>query len=420
MYDLLTGLTVVEGASFIAGPSCALHLQQLGARVIRFDMIGGGPDYSRWPLAPSGNSLYWEGLNKGKQSIAIDLSRPEGRELAVAIVTAAGPDRGLFVTNYPVDGFLAHERLTARRADLITLRVMGWPDGRNAVDYTVNAAVGVPLMTGPGGLQTDEPVNSVLPAWDIATGSYGAFALLAAERRRRTTGRGGEIKIALSDVAIGMLAHMGQVAEAKISGDRRRSGNSLFGAFGCDFQTRDGKRVMIVAITSRQWTGLVNALSIGSEIDAIEKAVSVDFAKDEGARYTHFDKLRPVVAKAIAERSLEDLRPLLDRQGVCWERYRSLGEAISDDPRLVAENEIFASATSPSGEEYPIAGAFARLSGESRDIPRPAPRLGENTEEILADYLSLPDHDIARLYDLGIVASAQGAGERRRHSFRKL
>ncbi len=169
MYDILKDLVVVEGASFIAGPSCALHLQQFGATVIRFDAIGGGPDYNRWPQAPSGGSLYWESLNKGKLSVAIDLSRPEGRELAVRIITAPGEGRGLFVTNYPHKGFLAHESLAAHRPDLITMRVQGWPDGRNGVDYTVNAAVGVPYMTGDDRQNGDDPVNSTMPAWDLLT-----------------------------------------------------------------------------------------------------------------------------------------------------------------------------------------------------------------------------------------------------------
>lgn len=406
MYDLLAGLTVVEGASFIAGPSCALHLQQLGARVIRFDMIGGGPDFVRWPLAPNGSSLYWEGLNKGKQSVAIDLSRPEGRELAVAIITAAGPDRGLFVTNYPVKGFLSHDRLSQRRHDLITLRVMGWPDGRNAVDYTVNAAVGVPFMTGPGDLPFDTPVNSVLPAWDIATGAYGAFAMMAAERRRRATGQGGEIKIALSDVAIGMLGNMGQIAEVLMSGDRLRSGNALFGAFGHDFQTRDGKRLMIVAITGRQWSGLIDALGLEEQVKALEVTLDVDFSKDEGERYQHFTALLPLFLHAIARYSLDELRPVLDGNGVCWEQYNALGNAIATDPRLVQDNEIFALAEGPSGEQYPMAGALARVTGDVRKPVAPAPWLGENTEEVLADYLALPEQEIARLFDEGIVASA--------------
>ena len=96
-YDLLKGLRVVEGASFIAAPSCGLHLLQMGAEVIRFDPIGGGPDFNRWPLSPGGASLYWEGLNKGKKSIAIDLGRPEGRELAQRLAAAPGETGGLFI-----------------------------------------------------------------------------------------------------------------------------------------------------------------------------------------------------------------------------------------------------------------------------------------------------------------------------------
>ena len=93
----------------------------MGAEVIRIDQAGGGPDFHRWPLAPDGQgSLYWEGLNKGKKSVALDLSRPEGRELAAAIITAPGENGGLFVTNYPVAGFLSYERAggPARRPDL--------------------------------------------------------------------------------------------------------------------------------------------------------------------------------------------------------------------------------------------------------------------------------------------------------------
>jgi 2-methylfumaryl-CoA isomerase len=406
MYDLLGDLTVVEGASFIAGPSCALHLQQMGAKIIRFDMIGGGPDFRRWPVSENGDSLYWEGLNKGKKSIAIDLSRPEGRELAAAIVTAPGEGRGLFVTNYPAEGFLAHEKLAARRPDLITLRVMGWPDGRNAVDYTVNAAVGVPLMTGPEKLAEDEPVNSVLPAWDLMTGAYGAFSLLAAERRRRATGQGGEIRLALSDVAAGALGHLGQIAETRIGGGRARIGNALYGAFGRDFATRDGRRVMIVAITVRQWTGLLAALDIAAEIQPIERELGVSFASNEGERYRHRDRIFPVVERTVASLDLVELGPRLDKEGACWEPYRSLEEAIAEDPRLVSANELFANIANPSGLTYPVPGALARLQQDYRSAPVRAPRLGEHTDEVLTEHLGLPEHEIARLHDSGIVAGS--------------
>ena len=111
-YDLLSGLRVVEGASFIAAPSCCLHMLQMGAEVIRFDPIGGGPDHGRWPKAPGGASLYWEGLNKGKKSIALDLGRPEGRELAQQLAAAPGKQGGLFVTK----GFASGDEVVTQGA----------------------------------------------------------------------------------------------------------------------------------------------------------------------------------------------------------------------------------------------------------------------------------------------------------------
>jgi len=87
--------------------------------------------------------------------------------------------------------------------DLICLRVMGGANGAPAVDYTVNAAVGVPYMTGHS--DDERPVNHVLPAWDLMAGAYSAFALLAAERERQASGRGRELRLALSDLAAATL-----------------------------------------------------------------------------------------------------------------------------------------------------------------------------------------------------------------------
>ena len=104
------------------------------------------------------------------------------------LAAAPGANAGFFLTNYPAAGFLSHERLSALRNDLITLRVMGWADERPAVDYTVNSAIGIPFMTGPVG--ETAPVNHVLPAWDLITGAYAAFALLAADRERAQDRKG--------------------------------------------------------------------------------------------------------------------------------------------------------------------------------------------------------------------------------------
>src|SRR4029453_286440 len=124
---LLSGLRVVEGSAFVAAPLGGLTLAQLGADVIRFDTIGGGLDYQRWPATHEGGGLYWAGLNKGKRSIAFDLSRPEGRELAVALITAPGDDAGIFLSNFPESGWLADDRLRPLRRDLVYLNIIGNP-----------------------------------------------------------------------------------------------------------------------------------------------------------------------------------------------------------------------------------------------------------------------------------------------------
>jgi 2-methylfumaryl-CoA isomerase len=404
MYDLLQDLTVVEGASFIAGPSCALHLAQMGARVIRFDMIGGGPDFYRWPHNARGDSLYWEGLNKGKLSVALDLRRPEGRELAVALVTAPDEGRGLFVTNFPVEGFLSHTALSARRPDLISLRVQGWPDGRNGVDYSVNATVGVPFMTGPEDLPADVPVNSALPAWDLLAGAYGAFSLLAAERRRRTTGQGAELRLALSDLAIGSLAHLGQVAEVSLGGERARYGNAIFGAFGRDFVTSDGKSLIIVAITPRQWAGLLEALKITAAVATLQAELGVRFDTDEGERFRHRGRLADLIASAVLQRMAGELIVELEAAGVCWEPYQTLREGVENDRRLVRDNGIFASVTHPGGDTYPTPLAMGRLIGEAAGLAPRAPKLGEHTAEVLECVLGLSGAALGRLFDEGLIA----------------
>jgi 2-methylfumaryl-CoA isomerase len=399
MYDLLKGLKVVEGAAFIAGPSCSLYLAQMGAEVIRFDSIGGGPDIGRWPLARNAVSYYWEGLNKGKKSIAIALDRPEGRLLAQRLATSGD---GLFVTNYPADGFLAYDKLVALRADLICLRVMGWADGTPAVDYTINAAAGVPYMTGHP--DDPRPVNHVLPAWDLIAGAYGAFSLLAAERERRDSGRGRELRLALSDLAAATLGNLGQVAEVLASGrDRPRVGNDLFGAFGRDFEIANGERLMIVAITPRQWQGLVKVLGIGEAVATLEADAQVSFA-DEGARYTHRASLFPLVEAAVHDRHLSDLASAFDAAGVCWSRYQGLARAVASDERLFTANPIFANVAHAGSGRYPTPGAPVRISQETRTEPRPAHRIGEHTDELLAELLGMSNSEISRLRDDRVVA----------------
>ncbi len=398
MYQLLNGVTVIEVSSFVASPTIGLYLAQMGARVIRVDQIEGGQDFKRWPVTENNDSLSWENLNRAKQSLTLDFSKPEARELLQELIGNVGN----LVTNLPATGFLSHEKLAQKRPDLISVRVMGWPDGSIALDYTANAAVGYPVLTGPG----PEPVNNVLPAWDLLTGAYGAFAFTAALRQRELTGKGEEIRLPLTDVAVGSVANMGRVAEVLYHGkDRERLGNAVYGTIGRDFLTRDNQRIMIVAINERQWGSLVKTLDMGDEIARLESELGVSFAGDDGLRFTHREAIFAIIGDKIGARDLADVGAAFEKAGVVSTTYRNMLETVKD-PRLVGDNPIFSTCDdNPSGFSYPAAGPFATLPDQTRGPVPGAPRVGAHSEQVLADLMGLEQGRIAELIDAGIVGT---------------
>ena len=184
------------------------------------------------------------------------------------------------------------------------------------------------------------------------------------------------------------LGHMGNIAEAVTTGhDRPRLGNDVFGAFGRDFKVKDG-RMMIVAISGRQWTGLLEALGVTEAVTALEAELGVSFARDEGVRFTWRDKLYPILEPVLASRTEAELAPVFDRLGVCWGPYRTLTEALKDD-QIAAGNPLLQTIDQPSGETYPSAGPALNFAGLERGSPGRAPTLGQHTDEVLAGLLGM-------------------------------
>lgn len=400
-YDLLHGTRIIESAAFIAAPLAGLTLAQYGAEVIRIDAIGGGIDYRRLPLAPNGRSLYWTSLNKMKRSIAVDIRNPEGRELVAALVTAPGPGGGVLLTNIATP-WLDPATLSKQRADLVSCIIEGNADGTTAVDYTINCATGLPMLTGPG--SQDRPVNHTLPAWDVACALQASTALLAALLRRQAGGAGAAIRIALSDVAFSTLSHLGFLTEAQIAPEARRSiGNDIYGAFGRDFASADGRRVMVAAISSRQWTSLVKACDMADAIAAIETATGLDFA-DEAQRYEGRDIIGALVKRWCEARPYSEVAETFDRHGVCWGKYQSMGEAVRSDPRISGVETIFERIDTEGVGGHLAAGSTARIAGQARQPTRAAPMLGADTDAVLSEVLGLNAAGIGRLHDRGIVA----------------
>jgi 2-methylfumaryl-CoA isomerase len=400
---ILAGLRVVELTAFIAAPLCGLTLAQLGAEVVRVDPLGGNIDRGRWPLAPSGRSIYWASLNRGKASVEIDIRKPEGKRLVASLVAGSGPDGGIFVTNLPLDGELAYEALSKVREDLIMVTLTGSPDGRIELDYTVNSTVGFPLMTGSAG---QAPVNHVLPAWDAIAGLTLANAVLAAERHRRATGRGQLVQLTLSDVAMATASNLGFIAEAEINGTvRRPDGNFLYGAYGDAFVTADARHVMIVAISNRQWRALAGALGLADALDAAAKALGFNL-DDEGGRYEARELISACLRPWFAKRTLAEVDAVLGKAPVLWGVYRTVPQMLAEDVRCSEANPVFRRVTHP-GVGTALTAATPLVFGDaSRAPPAAGPRLGEHTASVLASWAGLDAAEIARLSATGVIGGA--------------
>ncbi|MFF0488715.1 CoA transferase [Nocardia sp. NPDC003482] len=399
----LAGLRIIEFASFVAGPSGGMTLGQLGADVIRIDPIGGAADYTRWPLsARTGRSLYWTALNRGKRSVAIDARSPEGRELIIGLATAPGPDAGIVVDNTVGRPWLSYEALSARRADLIQVHIDGYADGRAAVDYTVNPDAGVADMTGP--LDAAAPVNHVLPAWDLLAGMTATTGLLAALHRRTRTGAGSFLRLALADVAFSSLVNLGWLAEADERGRARdKHGNQVYGSYGADFETADGERVMVVALTRRHWDGLRLLTGTGAVFDALEKALDADL-RTEDDRYRHRDLITAVLRPWFAARPLAEIDRALTESGVLWSKFRTVHD-VATAFRAEGSPAIFGEVDQPGIGPVLTSRSPLRIDSEYGDCAV-APDLGEHTGQVLSEVLGVSDAELGRLHDAGVIGSA--------------
>jgi len=402
MSKILEGLRVVEGTAFVAAPLAGMTLAQMGAEVIRFDRLRGGLDHHRWPVTPDNKSLFWAGLNKGKRSIAVDIGTPRGQEIVTQLICAPGPNAGIFLTNLRVRGWMDYENLKKHREDLIMLTVQGTRDGGPAVDYTVNPGIGFPYATGPQG--SSEPVCHVLPAWDCIAGQMAALGLLAAERHRRLTGQGQSVEIALKDVALAMLGNLGIIGEVMVNDfDRPKYGNYLYGAYGNAFDTADGRKVMVVGLTMRQWDGLCRVTGLKREFDALGARLGLDLSL-EGDRFKARQEITALLAPWFLARKVEDFAASFDANGVSWSVFRTFKQVVREDPDVSTRHPMFSMIQQPGIGDYLVPGSPFEFSEFERYPAQRASVLGEHTDEILSGILGLSGHEISELHEKMIVA----------------
>ncbi|GAC1638711.1 MAG: CoA transferase [Mycobacterium sp.] len=391
----LAGVRVVEISSFVAVPLAGMTLGQLGAEVIRVDPVGGAADYRRWPVTGDGESIYWAGLNKGKRSVAVDLRSEEGQDLVQRLIV----NSGVLITNVAGRQWHSFDTLTRLRPNLIHVEVSGRTDGGTGVDYTVNAGIGFPMVTGPAELAT--PVNHVLPAWDVTCGIYTALAVVTALRHRDATGKGQQLRIPLESVALATAGNLSLFAEVMVNGTtRERIGNSVYGQYGQDFTSSDGASFMIVTLTGRHFRDLTELTSTAKAVAALSDTLDADFG-DEGERYRHRDALSGLFAEWFSQRNAEEITAALSTTSVLWERYRTFAETATD--ARVTANPLFTALDQPRIGHYLAPGLPIAIDGTYPPAV-PAPTLGDDTAAVLGEWLGMTPDEIARVTESGTVA----------------
>ena len=178
---------------------------------------------------------------------------------------------------------------------------------------------------------------------------------------------------------------------------------SLF-AFGHDFETREGRRLMVVALTARQWSALRDATGIGEACESIERATGHDLDTESG-RFEARDLIAALLRPWFAARELPEVREAFAGTGVSWGPYQTFRQLVEEDPRASAANPMFEAVEQPGIGTYLMPGTPLEFSGLERAPVRRAPLLGEHTDEVLADLLGLSPTEIGRLHDDGVVVS---------------
>jgi 2-methylfumaryl-CoA isomerase len=233
-----------------------------------------------------------------------------------------------------------------------------------------------------------------------------AVALLAGERHRTRTGEGTLARISLADVGFALTSRLGMVAEAALIPEpRERNGNYVFGTFGKDFSTSDGHDLMVVALTTRQWSSLLEATELTEEFRALEERLDVDLS-DETDRWKSRHEITSVLTRWTTSHDLADIRVRFDTAGVLWAPYQTFKQLVEEDPDCSSANPMFTDIVQAGVGAYPIAGSPIDFANFVRRPAIAPPQLGEHTTEVLSSILGLSGAELAELRENSIIGGA--------------
>lgn len=399
----LKGVRVLDLSRILAGPWSTQQLADLGAEVIKVEKPGAGDDTRSWGppwLEGSQESAYYLSANRGKQSVAIDISKPEGQALIHQLLEECD----VLVENFKVGGLkkygLDYASLKAKKPDLIYCSITGFgQDGpyahRAGYDFMIQGMGGLMSLTGlpdsePGG----GPVKVGVAFVDVFTGLYACNAILAALFQRQQTGEGTHIDLSLLDVQVGVLANQG--LNYLTSGNvPQRLGNAHPNIVPYQaFTTADGYIILAVG-NDGQFQRFCKV--------AGQEALATDerFASNQ-LRVANRELLIPELNKLLLTRTTDNWLSSLEDVGVPCGPINNLEQVFAD--QQVQHRNLAFELPHPKAGKVSLISNPVRFDGQALNAKTAPPLLGEHTLQLLKDKLKLSEEQLQGLVNEGIIA----------------
>ena len=401
----LSDVTVIAIEQFGAGPFGSMQLADLGAQVVKIEDPSVGGDVSRYvpPYREGTDSLYFESFNRNKRSLVLDLRHPEGRAVLEDLVRSADAVYSNLRGDQPEKLGIRHRDLEHINPRIVCVSLSGFgatgpraPEG--GYDFTVQGLAGWMSITGG---PEEPPTRSGLSLVDFCGGYVAALATLAGVWQARRTGRGCDADLSLLETALAQLTYIG-VWSASRDWQPRRMPNSAhqtvvpFQAF----PSADGW-IMIACAKQQLWERL--CAGIGRP-ELVEDERFVDFA----ARDRNRDALLPMLEVVLSGKTTAEWVAILSPYGVPCGPVNDVAAALVD-PQVAARDGI-------AEYEHPSLGIVRgpaspfRLDGATPPAER-GPRLGEHTDEVLAELCGYGEDRLRQLHESGVLGRPAGAGE---------
>lgn len=386
----LEDIVVLDLTRVLAGPYCAMILANLGAKLIKVERPKTGDDSRSFGPYKNGQSAYFVSLNRGKKSIAIDLKKPEGKQIIKELAKVSDVVLENFRPGTTRKLGLSYDVLSKINPRLIYAAVSGFGHSgpyseRPAYDMLAQGMGGIMSITGqPGG----EPTRVGSSIGDIIAGMFGAIGIISAIYERGFTGKGQMVDVAMLDGQVAVLENA--IARYAINGEvpgplgSRHPSISPFGGF----KTKDSW-VIIACGNQIIWERFCGA--IGRE-DLMEIP---EFATND-KRTENYKKLKPIMDEIVQQKTTQEWLELLEKHNVPSGPINTI-DKLFDDPQVKSRNMLIKAEQPGMGTIY-VAGNPIKLSTLKEEaVTDPAPKIGEHTDEILKNFLNYDDARIDEL-----------------------